>query len=474
MYKFLRRIIGLGDYSGLNNPVEDSADRGLTSLNINPAHHYKSHKVSRRALILGGLAAATGLFGLGKILQNPTKNKFKPANTEPSLPESQVIIDNKIYGDGGEIKTEVAYVQIDGWKVLFEELSVLNSNAQMLHDGTRYDFKIKCPLGHQHGWFTFPSSPNSDITLGDILETYRDAESSKVKRYSSTYYFVHSLPHLGDKPMTLELVISDSGRGTLEEQIFNPGSHETKPTQVFRYSISPKIYTSKPENRNDEVRVLSEREISGEMMQSVHNLHRTFSAYKKPALVYIVDEETKRLQEAGHSSESGFFIPGRDFILLTTDSFLRPDFRQQGEQVACHEMAHNIVQYAKFEGKERTAVNELNQSFEVMKERAGDDNDYRGFAIFREATHLGKSGIESVAGHPWDDPSELFASAIRTFRYLAEGFVEEYARLDEQDKVLVKSASLNVLNLLSSMNPSEKALRQLLPDIDIIRAALRS
>ena len=160
------------------------------------------------------------------------------------MQEPEVFVDEKVYGQGDSIKTEIGYLKIDGWKILFEELSILGSNVQMFHDGTSYGYTVKCSFGHPHGHFSFTPSSSADIQLGDVLETHRDPESSMLKRGSSKYYFVHALPHLQDKPFTLELVISDTGKGGIEEQLFGSGKvQQPKPSKIYRYSVQTTVYT---------------------------------------------------------------------------------------------------------------------------------------------------------------------------------------------------------------------------------------
>ena len=448
----------------------------------------EQNKPSRRAVLLGAVAGAAGILGLGALVQKAFMEKKvaeNPHSQESSILEPEVFVDEHVYVPGDTIKTPIASIKIDGWKVLFEELGILGSTRDMYYNGTAYNFTIKCPLGHHHGFLGFTTATKSSISLGDTLETRRNPESSKTKGYynelgvfgSTQYYFVHALPHLESKPMTLELVISDSDRPNFAESLSLSGKiREPKPSKIFRYSFSPTVYSYGPEDKNDEVRIVSERDVPSGLLRHVHNVHRIFSSYKRPALVYIIDEGTKQPEEAKpESNEFGQFWPRKDFVLLATDSFLRPDFSQQGEQIACHEIAHSIMQYAKFEGEEKKALAELTKSFEMIKERAGNQPKiYPAFSIFREATYKGasKSGIDSVAGHPWDNPGEFFASAITTFRYFGREFARRYSTLYAEDKVLVRNATLNVMEFLKAMNPSEGALRRLLPRINYIKGAL--
>ena len=404
---------------------------------------------SRRLIILGGISIFA-LASLEVYSVHILSHKNDPANIVYHK-------DERVYSDGDAIATPIGEVSIDGWKFIFER----ETFQGVLNQGIDFRFSARCSNRVEHGYFQGDPA-RKQITLNDLIIRPEDPERSITILQSKAYYFFSQMPHLQNSDMVLELAVY-RGRKTKDE------------LHVYRYKIGPTIYTYPPQDKNDHVRLVAEREIEPDRLRPVHDIHRLFSHYREPHPFYIYDEKPCNIRGIqGNSTEfaESNFITERNF--LTVDGLNNPSFPRQAEIGACHEIAHNTFELSNIfqalgkKDAEARAKDKFRKSYWALFNYS--ENLQNNFSIFTEKNYFGMSkyGFPSTAGHPWYSESEMFASAVCTFRYFAKEFSQKYAQINPAQQSLVRNVFSSTIDVLLSMNPDLSLLNIVFPEIRFV------
>lgn len=150
---------------------------------------------------------------------------------------------------------------------------------------------------------------------------------------------------------------------------------------------------------------------------------------------------------------------------------------QELEIVVVHELVHSLL--SKINSNQQL-VSDLEEAYKYLllaspsgEAASQNDDDERlnnianqpAWKILREATYLGDSSV----GHPWDGPSEMFASTISVLVHYPEDFVAYFNALNEQEKIAVR---LSVITSLKALDEAGVDLRYYIQDCDLIFEAL--
>lgn len=189
---------------------------------------------------------------------------------------------------------------------------------------------------------------------------------------------------------------------------------------------------------------LSEQVVEG--MSEQESRFRKFSGKKVPMFVY--DDE----------KVNGYYLG--ILAAVSSGSLDDPDFKGEGLVVHHHELCHGLFSSLSMPSKFRIAGAYffLDEDRFIDHEMAEDS----GFRIFDESTHLPeqiRSPDMLMLGHPYDNESEFFASAITTMRYFPDQFIEYFGKLDAKTRQMARLGISSVLAALESVNPDvEKML----------------
>jgi hypothetical protein len=351
----------------------------------------------------------------------------------------------RIYRSGDEIDTPASRVAVRGWQLSFHVPSI---RAYSAVNGPNFSYLITIP-GYAPAAAVTPDQINH--TKGEIFEA-------------------PTIPPPDGKPLLLLFLVHDGRHQTIEAQT---------------YPIAPTYYWHDYERERDGVSsgrafVCSEVPLSSDVLANMEYTARLFSHFVAPRTTTYIREAKKDDERSGSYN--------RNIILLSSDLFTNPRFEYDGPLVLFHEYAHAIVdsiiqrssgdfrEYDRliqaYRGLLATAglsfpVRQLLETALATPSQNLEDNPY--FSIFDESSYLGKEVAEGF-GHPYDNPTELFASALTVLRYFPERFLVRYQSMEPAKRVAVKAVVEVVVQILSSRN--RRVMDQLLPQLSTIRAAM--
>jgi hypothetical protein len=460
---------------------------------LNPDEIKKRKMESRRSFLkraLGGVGGAAVILGGGVVVlknsidtQTP-KQKAKKAERQQEekdneeLPPLEIIEDAREYKSGDHIRTPAGAIEIDGWKVAMGDMAVSGMSYFALSGEKNYTLRFKSPEdGKSWAVYTSGERKEVDFPVYNTLDVRGRHENQKM------FYL---LPNLRSPVMVLEVFEFPGDKASLEQEIFTKEedlkkirrAHKRQASKMHRYHIRLSGSASSLKNSEKVPRVFAEGKIPQSGLDKVADVHRLAGAFHPVAPVYVYGEgDNDPYWKVAAPNQH--FDPGYNRVALSHREFTHPDVPGQAEQVACHEICHSIMYGSKFEGTQNEAYKKVREGFFNISKQAdpGREKSWNdpAFIIFREFSYYKvKPDAKKVlpAGHPWDNPDELFASAVTVFRYYSKDFVGQLEKLNPKTKTVVKEAAQNIFGLLRSMNPDPVVLKRFIPNIEAIEKAV--
>jgi hypothetical protein len=258
-----------------------------------------------------------------------------------------------------------------------------------------------------------------------------------------------------------------------------PGKTTSLPTEVRYYTFQAQINSVKPKGEGDVHRVFSEHALPYGLGEKLHELHQTFSKFrdnKKPLDPIVILGFKTATETPKHAEQEAHYEAKSQMVIMPSTEVFEPETKNNAEMTAAHELTHSILHNSALSGKvfEKAEAlhNEHNQVLKKFGKEALIESEF--MKVFRESTYIKtKTGEKSLAGHPWDNENELFASALSTLRYFSSEFIAEFNKLNPEDKKIAEAFLNKVLDFLTSINSDPKDLKALLPEIEKIRADIK-
>src|SRR3989344_175004 len=437
----VRKILGF-----LDGHNEEKVGLGLHQRQQEPTLERRV-LVSRRAFVAGGIAAL-GLLGV-----SAGEYFFRPQDIE--LPQYEA----HTYASGQSIDTPLGKIRIKGWKVLFD----IEAVRALVEQGLEFEVIATGDKKGFRGRFSGGVQNSPQYEISDLFgRPKNNVLPATVSGDGSEWVYFNTVPNINSNYITLKFMVYRNGK--------NQGTDNAN-GEVFSYRIKPIVNYYKPEDEKDFVRIFTEKELPQDGLKPIHGLHRLFSQYHEPFRVYVVDEQPFYLTGAqGPSTELAFNLSPnlKDMSILTTGDFETPFFKREGEIAACHEMAHNLFDYRSiwdFIGRFNPEVKAKTDFANLFNKAKYDPRIYPKdvFDIFTESAYFGNSrfGAHSVAGHPYDDESELFASAVCVLRYFRKEFYQRKSGLGAEERELVGRIEQATYKVFTSINKDPHLLAQM-------------
>jgi hypothetical protein len=382
----------------------------------------------------------------------------------------------RFYRSGETIPNDVTPIRIEKWKLFFDKKRI-------------EDYFKKFPDRR-------------------IVFTLVNPNISGILRFTASQDGIFVLNKIEDENNIIMVALPPSYDLPNEDQIvylhFREIETKGKEQKIVRdnvYPIKLNFYTYNPINReNFEIDVYlpiySEVPLSNDLFKKIYEICKIFynrfiSYFPR---VYIFEYRKRPWYKV--SDDFGSYIYEENRIELASKNFTNPLFPNEGIITAFHELSHVIVKEIVFDEDQR--LNQiLFEVFKVLNDKSGikvfsrysippkeeikaveklEDNVY--FSIFDESFYIKKVyRIETLLGHPYDDYSELFASALTVLRFFPNEFIQRYNQLNPEQRKVVAKVVRTIFKILESIlkykDRSSEDIKELLPQKDLLKKAIQ-
>lgn len=225
--------------------------------------------------------------------------------------------------------------------------------------------------------------------------------------------------------------------------------------------------------------ICTEVPLSDKQVEELQELADLFSAYgPHPCIPYDIDIVNGQEYTAWVSDNYSKAKLGNASVKLGSASFTHNFFPGQGNWVAYHELAHLALLVLEYRDPSLYRKAEQIHAHASLATLDGFLTNRMFNHLFDEPEYVPRPDIDPnrPVSRPYDNVSELFASAMSVFRFSPDEFARRYLEMKQTagtEAAVAREMGIVVLDLLQGINPDEpKLMRKILPSYDKIRGLL--